>query len=345
MTPIHPDDEIRDRLAPLARHEPTPLEVAEVLRRRRAGGVRARGHRRRVLRLGVLGLAAAAGLLAALLAPGDPRPAEPSRLGQNVLLAAADVAEKRGSPDGPLRYTRVDHTLTDEVRRAGRVAFRMHRHVAEAWVGARWRGREIGTAERVTVSGDPELTREVRAAPRGGAPAYDRAFAYGDGPLARLDPRDLPEDRETLARVLYEGMRNDRWGPYAKSRGRPMDIPEDVMRAHNAYRTITLLIYARLSGPQRAALLDVLAADAHARDLGTVTDGTGRRGLGVRLSYPVEDPGGRTIREEHRLIFDPVTAEVLEWTMARGDGADLGSPHRRAIVLETGWAQKVRQRP
>jgi hypothetical protein len=295
-----------------------------------------------MLRFAALGVAAVAGVLAALLAPADPERVAPPK---NALLTAASAAEKRGEPAGPLRYTRVDMTFTYVLRKGGHEGSRTHRLIAESWVGARWRGRQIGTAEAVTASGDPEITRLEWASTRGGMPAYDRPYAYGDGPLARLDPRDLPEEREELARVLYEGMRYDRWGPYASSRGERTDIPEDAMRAHNAYRTILLLIYARLSGPQRAALLDVLAADAHARDLGTVTDGAGRQGLGVVLRYPIEVPGGGTVHEEHRLIFDPVNAEVLEWTMEPGGGAGPGSPRRRELVLETGWAQEVRQRP
>jgi len=349
MTPTITDDELRDRLAPLAEHEPSAAAVAAL--RERAGRVGVRPRRRRAPRVAALGLAAAAGIAAVLLGPADPEPARPPAPTADVLLAAAAVADAQPSPAvavAPLRYVRLERTVTFERRLGDRVAVRTHENSVEAWVGSRWRGREMGTAERVSLTGDHELGRPWRGlvgvGPLGGE-AYDRAFAYGDGPLARLDPTKLPQERDALARVLDEGMRNDRWGPYAESRGRPSDIPEDAQRAHNAYRTILLLVYARLTGTQRAALLDVLAANSAARNLGTVKDGAGREGRGVLLDFPIKNPGGETWSESHRLIFDPATAEVLEWTMEPLGGAGPAAPRRNELVLETGWAQKVGERP
>ena len=175
--------------------------------------------------------------------------------------------------------------------------------------------------------------------------ASDRPFAYGDGPLARLDPATLPDDRAGIARVLNRGIRTDRWGPYASSRGRRTGIPEHIQRSHTAYSMVLLLVYARLTADQRAALLDVLATHAAARDLGHVDDAIRRPGRAVRLDFPPPTPYSTPApAEQISLVFDPVTSEILEWSMTPPDGPSRSAPVRREIVLETGWAQHIGER-
>jgi hypothetical protein len=331
------DEQIRRRLAPLASLEPTDEDLAALRAARRP-------RRRPLAAIVVTAAAAAAAVLIAL----SPAAREPARPPKPPLVAAATIAAQRTIPsvsDAPYRYTRTRETVTYEVRRGGRVGGDRYEIDVEAWVGARWRGREIGSASRRALTGDVALAREQfgdRGIP---FEPYDRPYAYGDGPLARLDPRTLPEDRETLARVLTTGIRTDRWGPYAESRGRSLGMPEDVVRSVIARHTILLLVHARLTPVQRAALLDMLAAGAPARDLGTVTDAIGRRGRGVELSLPIADPDGVTHHERYRIVFDPTTAEVLEWAMEPRGGAGIGSPRTVETVLETGWARRVGERP
>jgi hypothetical protein len=331
------DEDIRQRLAPLAALEPTEDDLAAL---RAAPRPRPRRRPRAAL---VLTAAATAAAAAIALAPAAR---EPERSPEPPLVAAAAIAAQRSVPtvdDAPYRYTRTRNTLTYEVRRDRRVGGERYEIDAEAWVGARWRGREIGAESRRALVGDIALAREQFGAKGHPFEAYDRPYAYGDGPLARLDPRTLPQDRKTLARVLTTGIRTDRWGPYASSRGRPLDMPEDLLRSVTAHHTILLLVHARLTPVQRAALLDMLAAEAPARDLGTVTDAIGRRGRGVALSYPI---GGPIVgHERYRIVFDPATAEVLEWAHEPPDGASRWAPHRVETVIETGWARRVGERP
>jgi hypothetical protein len=341
------DEEIRRRLEPVATLEPSEDDLA-ALRAAELAHIRTKPRRRRPRAAIVLTLAAAAGAFAIAILPAardaqrTPQPTPP-------LVAAAAVAAQRTVPaadTAPYRYTRTRRTFTYEVRRDGRVGGERFELAVERWVGPRWRGREIGSASHRALTGDLALAREQFGKRSRPFEAYDRPYAYGDGPLARLDPRTLPEDRKTLVRVLTTGIRTDRWGPYASSRGRPLDMPEDLLRSVTAHHTILLLVHARLTPVQRAALLDMLAAEAPARDLGTVTDAIGRRGRGVELSYPIG--GGRGVDpdyERYRIVFDPTTAEVLEWSLEPRGGVNPGSPYSVETVIEAGWAQRAGERP
>jgi hypothetical protein len=333
------DTELRSLFAPLDELEPTADQIAALSGRVERG--RARRRRRRIpLAVAATTAVAAAGfaLLPASDAP-DERP--------DTLRLAAAVAAERATPPpdvAPFRYTRVRATFTYAAREGNRIARDVNERTSETWVGARWTGREIAPAGRHWQTGDPELAR--REFPRSQhldplTKPIDRAFAYGDGALAELDPATLPSGRDEIARVLTEGIRTDRWSPYPESRGRPTNVPEEAQRAITAYSMVLLLVYARLNGDQRAALLDVLADSADARDLGTVTDAAGREGRGVDLVFP--QPGWTV--ERIRIVFDPGTAEVREWTLHPIGGASKGSPERHELVLATGWADAIGDRP
>jgi hypothetical protein len=338
----HLDQEIQRRLAPLAEHEPRSAEVA-ALRVRAGHGPR---RRRRIALAAVAACVTAAAVLA--IAPRGGEPGKPAPL---AFSAFATVAERQPVPPirlAPFRYTRTRQSFIYEVHRGDRTGQKITRYDVRTWVSSRWRGRQTSVLEAYFLAGDRALAER-----QWGEHMYDevdgknfaevgtgtRAYAYGDGPLARLDPRMLPEERDRLAAVLREGIRADRWGPYAESRGRGLDMPEDLLRATIARSMIHLLVYARLSADQRAALMDVLAEEEATRDLGTTKDPIGRPGRGIALDFPVRDREGNLRDERYRVIFDPSTAEILAWTEEHHGGTSPWSPRREEIVLETGWAE------
>jgi hypothetical protein len=205
-----------------------------------------------------------------------------------VLRAAAAVAADEPVPraaEAPYRYTKIRERSIHAFFQGEATASHTMERLGEAWVGARWRGREVHAQGRFRSSGDPGLARatsrdmEARAEPREGP------YAYGDGPLAELDPTTLPATRDAIAATLRDGIRFDRWGPYPESRGKDSGLAGGADRSYTAHALINLLVYARLTPQQRAALLDVFAGDPAARDVGTVKDSEGREGRGVALEY------------------------------------------------------------
>ena len=103
-----------------------------------------------------------------------------------------------------------------------------------------------------------------------------------------------------------------------------------------------LLTQARVTPQQRAAMLDVLAGDPAARDLGTVKDDQGRSGRGVALDYP-----GRQFlfgANHFVVVFDPDSSEILQWSIAP-ETPSRTTPARTMTVLAGGYAEKVGERP
>jgi hypothetical protein len=247
MKPPLTEQALRRHFEPLAELEPTAADVA---------ALRARcisPPRRRARRLVPACAAGAIALAAALaLIPGRT---QDTRLAPDVLSVTAATAAARPVPPvaaAPFRYTRIRRTLTYVARRDGREGREHLETTVETWVGSRWRGRERGSAGRRRLSGDLRVAR-MQLGRLGKAAAltrpYVRPFAYGDGPLARLDPTTLPDDRDELGRALEAGIRTDRWGPYPESRSRSIGMPEDLLRSYTAYQTITLLVYAPTQRP------------------------------------------------------------------------------------------------
>ena len=340
------DDDLRELFAPLAGDEPAPAEISR-LRREAAARPRRRPRRMTVAALGTTTVAFALAL-ALLPGAGDRDPTDPRR---SVLDTAAAVAADHPVPpvsDAPLRYAKVLRTFSYPAIGDGDIP-NHNEQVTETWVGARWRGREIAQQGRSWRDVDG-VVREGYADPL--VAARDQPYAYGDGPLAELDPADLPAERDAIARVLRDGIRFDRWGPYPESRGKDSGIPPQAEAFHVTYSIVGLLVYARLTPDQRAALIDVLATDRAARDLGTLEDRRGREGSAVELTYDDAAGPAGSRRARFRVIFDRRTSEILEWSVGAARptptdpaGRPVGTPDRTETVLATGYANAVGDRP
>ncbi len=337
MTVRH-DDDLRELFAPLAVADPAPAELRSLHR-----GATAR--RSRSPRRTLAGVAGVTAVLAAGLAvlPGAPSSDDPLA-GGSVLRAAAAAADDQPVPrvqDAPLRYAKLRSTFSYTARDGDRMAEHHVEQLQESWVGAKWEGRTRSARGRVWNTGDAALAQAAFGFTDALAKPRDEPYAYGDGPLAELDPSTLPEGREAIVATLREGIRLDRWGPYPEARGQE-HLPAGPERdAYTTYAFIGLLVNARLTPNQRAALLDVLATDPAARDLGAVTDREGRKGRGVALTYG---------NQRFTINFDPRTFEILEWTMSaaqelvparHGHMRISGSPSRVETVLETGYATRI----
>jgi hypothetical protein len=341
------DDDLKTLLAPLATTEPTAAERAALRRAAASATAPASApapHRRlRGRAVGALAAATAvAGVALAVLPTGD----QGART--SILHAAAAQAADEPVPsaaDLPLRYSRIRDTFVYTNARDGRQATDTATQESEAWVGARWEGRQRYEQGHDTVAGDPELGRAFGSpeqAERTWLKPRDGAYAYGDGPLAELDPADLPSDRDGIAKTLREGIETDRWSPYPESRGKDNRATRAPVDSYLTYSMLYLLTQARTTPQQRAAMLDVLAADPAARDLGTVKDAEGRSGRGVALDYPGEQ---FLFGANHFVvIFDPDSSEILQWSMAP-ETPNRGTPARTVTVLAGGYVAEVGERP
>jgi hypothetical protein len=318
--------------APLAAAEPAGPERAALRRRLATTTPAPRRAWRPVAAVAVTTIAVGAGLA---LLPADHAGAPRGGSAAALLHAAAATAAEQPVPAGPLRYTRIRETAVYRYADGDRRAASHHAQVLENWVGARWSGRTVAAAGRAWTTGDAALAAARDPFGTGADPIdkpRDTAYAYGDGPLADLDPADLPAGRDAIGAALREKIQD----------GRPADGSRD---SFVAYSIINLLVAARLEPAQRAALLDVLATDPHAQDLGTVTDSEHREGRGVRLSYAGPQPflgvGAFTV------VFDPGTSEVLEWSLQPPAGADARGTalDRTETVLTAGFAPAVGARP
>jgi hypothetical protein len=355
--PATADDDVRDVFAPLAADEPASHELAR-LRRAAISGRRSRSRLLPRRFYGVVAITASIAVAFALLPGSSPKTGVNEDVG--VLRAAAAVAAERPIPnvaDGRWRYAKVRETHRSIARDGDRVVEARSVRIEESWVGPRWQGRTRLAPSQFDYTGSASLANELRRWYVRHDDYFTKAleipYAYGDGPTANLDPRTLPEDRDAIAHVLREGIRLDRWGPYPESRGRELMPPGNDRDSYITYKFIGLLVNARLTPAQRAALLDVLATDPAARDLGTMTDSEGRQGRGVALDY--EAPGGGLPAHSYRVIFDPDTAEILEWwyptSTTRPEHTDgqrplvPKGPTRVVTVLETGYTDTIGQRP
>jgi hypothetical protein len=347
-----PDDDLRTLFEPLAHDEPPPAEFS-ALRRRAAAARPSRSPARTVAAVAATTAAVGAGI--ALLPGSSAGPGPEDAAG--VLRATAAVAAGRPVPSiagAPYRYTRTRNTFVYLATEGDRTA-RLHvEEPGESWVGARWKGRQRIGRGREWTTGDETLARAAFALPSGRTEPHDSAYAYGDGPLAELDPAALPEGRDAIAETLREGIRSNRWSPYPESRGEANSAPGQDRGFSIAYSFVGLLVKARLTPAQRAALLDVLAADPAARDLGTVSDSEGREGRGVALEYG--DGRDALDARDLRIVFDPASSEILEWSVmsnvndplapARPDWRRVsGGPDRVETVIEAGYADEIGERP
>jgi hypothetical protein len=333
-------DDLQMIFAPLRETEPGAAERAAL--RRALATPPARGARRGRAVLAVAATTVAAGIGLAVL-PTDER-AHPS-----VLRAAAAQAADEPVPsaaDLPLRYSRVRDTFTYTIARDGRSATETATQESEAWVGPRWSGRQEAAQGHVTFGGDAELAKEfgsAEQAERSWLKPRDGAYTYGDGPLAELDPADLPSDRDGIRATLRDGIEHNRWSPYPESRGKDTRAPGAApIDSYITYSMLYLLTQARTTPQQRAAMLDLLAADPAARDLGTVHDAEGRIGRGVALDYPGDQ--FLSAANHFTVIFDPDSSEILQWTV-KPETPNRSSPERVVTVLGGGYVARIGERP
>jgi hypothetical protein len=337
------DDDLKTLLTPLATTEPTTADRAELRRAAKRASAPAPRRHLRGRAVGALAAATAvAGVALAVLPTGD----QGART--SILHAAAAQAADEPVPsaaDLPLRYSRVRNTFSYTIARDGRSATESATQESEAWVGARWAGRERAAQGHVTFAGDPALARGFgtgEQSERTWLRPADRAYAYGDGPLAELDPADLPSDRDAIRATLREGIEKNLWSSSTRSRGKDTRVRDTPIDSFLTYSVLYLLTQARTSPPQRAAMLDLLAADPAAHDLGTTKDAEGRTGRGVALDYPGEQ---FLLGANHfTVIFDPDSSEILQWSLAP-DTPNRYTPARTVTVLDGGYVAKIGERP
>jgi hypothetical protein len=342
QTPLD-DHDLRSALAPLAERDPAPDELV-ALRRAVAAADHGRPARRTVRTAATVATTTLAVVVGLAVLPGSDQHGRAPRATDVLHAAAASAASETIPPvaDGALRYTKVLRTFTYSATKDGRSAQRHFSEQVEAWVGPAWKGRIIASDARRWVTGDAALANLPLA--QGGLDAGSTT-PYGDGPLANLDPAELPSDPASIARVLEDGIRNNRWSADPAGRGKPSTLPPGVSDASFiTYSILNLLTNARLTPAQRSALLTVLADDPNARDLQATTDSRGRAGRGVSLTY--DGPQVLLGAQRFRVTFDPRSSEILEWSLSGEPGADARStPATTTTVLATGFAQRTGERP
>lgn len=300
------DPDLQETFAPLREVEPTPEDIARVLAqaddlrsprslappRRRAG---------RAVAL-VAATAAVIGALAAL--PGGEDSSQPQDA-QGVFQAAAAVAAEQPAP-AAYRYTRALERFVYGVNAAdgqrGRVT---EQQTTENWTSDGWRGRTTAAAGTGAWAAPPTPALLAAAGDIGAVvKAYEGDYRYGDGPLARVRFAAIPRDAASAGALLEAAIRDGRW--LADRNAHPRWAP-GVVESEVARSAVLLLAMGNLDGGQRQALFGLLGSRPGARSLGTVTDATGRNGIGVALRLP--DRGA-----ELRVIIDPETSDILQST-------------------------------
>jgi hypothetical protein len=123
---------------------------------------------------------------------------------------------------------------------------------------------------------------------------------YGDGPLYKVPLDQLPTDPQQLGTLLIDAHKDGRWTPGGSWNPLPANVKYDVLRD-----LLVLLTDANATSEQRAAMIGVLTNYEGSTPLESVKDHNGREGRGVDI------PTGRATV---RVIFDPDTSELLEWS-------------------------------
>jgi hypothetical protein len=244
QTPLD-DHDLRSALAPLAERDPAPDELV-ALRRAVAAADHGRPARRAVRTAATVATATLAVAVGLAVLPGSDQHGGATRATDVLHAAAASAASETIPPiaDGAFRYTKVLRTFTSSTTKDGRSAQRHFSEQVEAWVGPAWKGRIIASDARRWVTGDAALANLPLAqgglgagstTPDGevgpGDPPKESDYAYGDGPLANLDPAELPSDPASIARVLEDGIRNNRWSADPAGRGKPSSLAPGVSDA------------------------------------------------------------------------------------------------------------------
>jgi hypothetical protein len=304
MRTIDPD--LHETFAPLRDVEPTPEDIARVLAATdelRSPRSLARPRRRPARVVAVVAASAAVVGALAALPGGDSDPSRP-RDAHGIFQAAAAVAAEQPAPLA-YRYTRALDRFVDEVRAGterGRVTYEQ---TSENWTSNAFRGRTVAARGTATWATPPSAAlRKAEGGLGSIVKAYDGAYRYGDGPLARVPVDAIPEDATAAGALLEAAIRDGRWllDPDPHPQWAPGVVESEVSRS-----AVILLAMGNLTGGQRQALFGVLSSRPGARSLGEVTDAVGRHGVGVALRLP--DFG-----DELRVIIDPDTSDILEST-------------------------------
>jgi hypothetical protein len=266
-------------------------------------------------------LVAAAGLATAgavlVLAIGVSPSPEVVTPAAAALRQAADVARAQdGVPPGHYLYVRsananlaLGSVLVDASDPEGATIDCCEAFVPqirELWLGdepgdALVREREAGAPEflsdeereRWIALGRPELEAKT---PFSGILAGIPARSWYDGPL------DLPSDADEMYEEFRQIAERDRPEP-----GVSFDV--HVSRAMFGHFS-DVLRESRATPEQRAAAYEALARVPGIVLVGETTDRVGRRGIAVGLDIVDNEPSGFLFR--HVLVFDPVTADLLE---------------------------------
>ncbi|AQZ67969.1 unnamed protein product [[Actinomadura] parvosata subsp. kistnae] len=165
-------------------------------------------------------------------------------------------------------------------------------------------------------AGSPELV-QPGAGPRDDA--TPRVLSIDNPSLTLQNVRELPTSKDELRRRLDE-----LWKRSPNS--------ADVGKAGYLWQTGVDLMTAPIRPGTRSALYQVLADQPGIASKGEVKDALGR--TGVALSVSTADGA------DFRLVFDPGTAELLEY-----DVVDKGVTQLRVAVAGMGFTDKLGERP
>jgi hypothetical protein len=315
---------IDELLAPLTPTEPSDDEIRALLSR-----ADRRTKRRRVKVTGATAFAAVAVTATLAALPSDP---QAPLSAHSILTTTAALAADQPSPGAWTGYRYISEV---ELRDGDGYTVR---RTAESWVDSDWMGKRV-SPEATVVSGtippgrkapplpaairkeidqnpsqlspeamaalkraasiarpDPKylLQARTREAP-GGMPNL-----YGDGALYKVPLDQLPTDPQQLGTLLVEAHKDGRWTPGGSWIPLSADVKYDVLRD-----LLVLLTDANATSEQRAAMIGVLTNYEGSTPLESVQDHNGREGRGVDI------PTGRATV---RVIFDPDTSELLEWS-------------------------------
>lgn len=336
-----PDDQdVRDALSAIRGATPEARDLS-ALRRRLATAPPPRRAPRRTLGLIATATAVVGVGIALMPAAERPDPRSPAAL-DALRTPSALASEVPPVRDGRFRYAKVRTRYTHVATRGDRTATQRSEETSESWVSGGWKGRQLTVYDASSVSGDPDLGVHGFARPPREGSRSDGRYLSPDGPLATLDPADLPAGRDAIGRALRDGVRTNRWAE-GRRRGVPFHF-QGSTDSFVAYSIIDLLVDARLTADQRAAFLDVLRTDRNARSGGVGTDSEGRRGQVIDLDFTGKQAllGVKGLR----VVFDPQSAEILEWsaipTPARDDQPNTA---QTTTVLRSAYVASTRARP
>jgi hypothetical protein len=281
----------------------------------RAGGSHRQRQRRWVVRVAALAvLVAAAGGAGVLLEPGTP--AGPGTAAAAVLKKLAHVAAYQPAPivPGPGQYLYVDsveaYTDTAGTSPNGGAGYTvLLPENRQIWIAANGSGRILETfGDPVFLSAQDRANWEAAGSPPN--PPTDMSFGPGglvDGPT---NLSELPTNPSALAAEISS----------RKIEGGPPGPAEDFTQVADMLRETDA------SPALRSALYQVAAGLPGVEALGTVTDHSGRSGVGIAYV-------NKGLR--HELIFDPKTSALLgEYYTIVGPGSGYDAP----VGTVVGWA-------